>query len=60
MVENDVGTDEGEVGEFITWEEEELARPKMITFKVNTRTTGSWFRADVEWEVSMKMVLCTR
>ena len=47
MAENDVGTDEGEVGEFITGEEEELARPKIITFKVNTRTTGSWFRADV-------------
>jgi len=51
LAKNDAGIDEGEIVEFTTQGEEELAEPEIITFEVGTRTAGPWKRADVEWEV---------
>jgi len=52
LAKNDAGIDEGEIVEFTTQGEEELAEPEIITFKVSTRTTGPWNWADVEWVVA--------
>ena len=54
LAENDAGDDEGDVEDFNTEEEEEdeeLSEPEIITFEVDARTSGPWYRADVEWKV---------
>ena len=51
VAENEAGIDKGEVVDFTTQEEKELAEPEIITFEIDTRTTGPWNWADVEWEV---------
>ena len=61
LAENDAGTDDGVIKEFTTLDtdddeedddDEDLAEPEIEEFDVNTRSSGPWNRADVEWTVS--------